>query len=327
MTYFFADPWALALLAAPLAYLAWYYGYYDRRRLAISLSYDPALFARAGRQRAWLRFVPQGLLLAAVALMILGLARPREAEGFRQTGTSARDIFLVFDVSKSMETPDMEPDRLTAARRVARQFVSRREDDRIGVIVFAQKAFTYVPLTLDRDFVRDQVSELTTGIMPNEGTALGPAIVTGVQRLRESEAAKIMVVVTDGAHNAGMPDPINAATLAAQYGIRIYAISVGREQYLEMLPFKGERVVETDLDEATLERAARITGGKFFKAADPKTLKTIFYYIDKEEQKRERQVVYKNIEERRQPFLIAAFACMLLAFGLKTLNLTNHLEG
>ena len=329
MKLYFEYPAVLLLLLLMPLYWLWYTGWYDPRRLYVALSYDPRKLLDLKKDWKWVRLAPNILIWSAGVMMILALARPREAEGLYDKTADGIDIMLLFDTSASMETEDMYPNRLTVAKQTATNFIDKSKNDRIGVAIFAQDAFAYVPLTLDHSFLQTQIKDLSTDLLPKEGTALGPAIGVGINRLRESKGtgAKVMILITDGVHNTGMIDPLNAAMLAAGFEYRIYPISIGKEEY-QTVEEKGEtRTVKTELDEETLQKIAQITGGRFFRADNPNTLQEALYTISKLEKSKQQEPQYKQIHDRYVPFLLVALFFLLAAYGLKYVGYYNTLEG
>lgn len=275
----FARPWALLLLlAVPLAAAAILL---ERRRAPRLRHPRAALLARSGRGLfAGIGFLPQALLAGALALAAVALARPQSRERrVEATSVEGIDIVIAFDLSTSMRAEDFAPqNRLHVAKEVLKEFVARRRTDRVGLVVFAGDAYTASPLTLDTGIVRALVDQLRFGVI-EDGTAIGNAIATGVNRLRESTTrSKAIVLLTDGDNNSGQVSPLEAAEMARSLGIRVFPILVG----------KGGRVpypVGTDLLGRTryerrefpvnpelLRRIAQVTGGAYASATDRESL-------------------------------------------------------
>jgi Ca-activated chloride channel family protein len=273
-----ARPFALLLLAAvPLALAALWL---ERRRAPRLRHPRAASLARAGSGlagRVW--WLPQALAVAALALTAVALARPRslvrEAEA---TSVEGIDIVIAFDLSTSMRAADLEPkDRVTAAREVLKEFIGRRKNDRIGLVVFAGDAFTECPLTLDHAMLRGLVDGLRVGAV-DDGTAIGNAIATAVNRLRESDArSKAVVLLTDGDNNAGQISPLEAAQAARAFGVRVFPILVGKGG---LVPYPvgdllGRTIYERrefPVNPDLLREIARITGGAYASATDRPSL-------------------------------------------------------
>ena len=270
-----ARPWALLLLLAlPLVVAALLL---DRGRAPRLRHPRAALIAAAGRglvARLW--WLPHALVLAALALAAVALARPQSRDREREKqSVEGIDIVVALDLSTSMLAADFQPrDRLTVAKQVLQDFIGRRRTDRIGLVVFAGDAYTQAPLTLDHGILRALVDKLRTGVI-EDGTAIGNAIATAVNRLRESDArSKVVILITDGDNNAGQISPREAAGLAKALGIRVFPILVGKGgvvPYPAGVDLFGRTVyqpVPIDVNPELLEEIARITGGEYANAGD-----------------------------------------------------------
>jgi len=275
LPYHLARPWALVLLAAiPLAVAALLL---ERRRAPRLRHPRAALLARSGAGWAaavW--WLPQALVIAALGLVVLALARPRSIEREAEpTAVEGIDIVIAFDLSTSMLALDFQPqDRITVAREVLKDFIGRRRTDRIGLVVFAHDAYTQCPLTLDHGILRTVVDGLRPGSI-EDGTAIGNALATAVNRLRESDAtSRTVVLITDGANNAGQIAPLEAARLAHAFGIRVFPILVGKGGLVPVPGggLFGPRYAEIPVDPELLQGIARITGGVYANATDRVTL-------------------------------------------------------
>ena len=256
---------------------------------------------------------------AALLLFIICLARPVLTNRERDYETKGVDIVISLDISGSMLAEDFKPEnRLAVAKEEAQKFILGRENDRIGLVVFARDAFTQCPLTLDYEILTSLSEQIQVGMIP-DGTAIGMGIATGVNRLRESDAkSKIIILITDGENNAGKIDPITAAELARTFGIKVYAIGVGRGGLVPFPindPLFGKRYVQAkvDIDEFTLKRVADITGGVFFRARDPQSLAEIYARINQLEKTELKVHEYMDYEELFPYFLIPA----LILLGLE----------
>ncbi len=268
------------------------------------------------------RFLPW-LRALAFGLFVFALARPQRVMSEREYQTKGVDIMLALDISGSMLAEDFKPEnRLVVAKQEATKFIHGRENDRIGLVIFARKAFTQCPLTLDYDVLIQLLNEIQIGMI-SDGTAIGMGIATAVNRLRDSEAkSKIMILMTDGANNAGNIDPITAAELAKTFGIKVYTICIGRGGLVPFPiqdPLFGKRYVQADveIDEGTLKRIADITGGLFFRARDTQALSEIYDRINQLEKTEVKVKEYRSYDELFAYFLISAlillFAEILLS--------------
>jgi Ca-activated chloride channel family protein len=306
----FKDPlfFSLFLLIPALWYLA------RRRRSAPALRFSTVPMVKpipASWRVAGMRFL--GVFrMGAFAFFIFALARPQAVSKEREVETKGVDIVLSLDISGSMLAEDFKPEnRMAVAKQEAKKFVRERENDRIGLVVFARDAYTQCPLTLDYDVLSFLIDEVHIGMIA-DGTAIGMGIATAVNRLRESDAkSKVIILITDGENNAGKIDPITAAELARTYGIKVYTIGVGRGGLVPFPindPLFGKRYVQAkvDVDEFTMKRIADITGGLFFRARDPQSLTEIYTRINELEQSEVKVKEYESFDELFHYFLIPA---------------------
>jgi Ca-activated chloride channel family protein len=307
-------PWALLLLLV-LPLVAW------RRRGAGAGA--AVLWVRSGdwgsRVGGAMLAVVAALPWLAAALAIAAIARPQQGLRLSETETRGVDIVLAIDISPSMMAEDFRPrNRLFVARQTAHDFIRERTHDRIGLVGFAATAFTQCPLTLDHDALLELLDGLDFGLA-EDGTAIGMALATSVARLRESRTpSKIIVLLTDGASNRGAIDPLTGADLARAYGIKVYAVLVGRGGMVPVPvddPVLGRRIemVQMDIDEPTLREIAKRTGGRFFRATEAEALPGIYAEIDRLERAPIRSVEYKEYRDLG-PLLLGA-AAALLALG------------
>ena len=275
--------WLVLLAALPLA---WWWAR-RRRREALVL---PALARTGDLPRTWrerLRWAPDALRAAAFLAMVLALARPQELAAGRPLTTSGVDIVLTIDASGSMKAEDFQPrNRLEVAKQAAIDFVEERPSDRLGLVTFAGQAVTQAPLTLDHQAVGNAIRRIEIGGL-TDGTAIGTALATAVNRLRASEArSKVVILLTDGVNNAGQIDPLTAARTAQALGVRVYTIGVGttgEAPYLLDDPRFGRRYVRVvvRIDEEVLREIASRTGGRYFRATDPEALSQVYAAIDR----------------------------------------------
>jgi Ca-activated chloride channel family protein len=248
---------------------------------------DIRIVKRAARtQRQRYRFLLTVLRIAAIILFVVAFARPRSGTEYQEVTSEGVDIMLLLDVSSSMQGEDFKPNnRLFVAKEEIKKFINKRLNDRIGLVVFARYAFTQCPLTTDYGVLLNFVDDVDFGLV-EDGTAIGMAIATAVNRLRQSESeSKIIVLLTDGDNNAGEIDPITAANLAATFDIKIYTIGVGKPGNV-MFPYQdpifGKRYVyqPTRIDEASLMEIADKTDGKYYRARSGEELEKIYDLID-----------------------------------------------
>ena len=265
------------------------------------------------------------IAVIAWALLVLAAARPERIGDELDVPVSGRNLMLAVDLSGSMDAKDFElgsrrVDRLTATKAVAGDFISRREGDRIGLILFGERAYLQVPLTLDRETVNTLLLEAFIGLA-GEKTAIGDAITLAVKRIHDqgSEAGEqVLILLTDGANTAGEIDPLKAAELAQQIGLRVYTIGIGAEQMVVSSITGGMRRVNpsADLDEETLTRIAELTGGRYFRAKDTAGLQEIYRLLDEMEPVAEPEAGFRPIKSLYYwplagSFVLAAFLALM----------------
>jgi len=261
------------------------------------------------------------LAIIAWLLLVLASARPERIGDELDVPVSGRNLMLAVDLSGSMDAKDFElggrrVDRLTATKAVASDFIGRREGDRIGLILFGERAYLQVPLTLDRETVKILLLEAFIGLA-GEKTAIGDAITLAVKRIYDQDAAgedQVLVLLTDGANTAGEVDPIKASELAAQIGLRIYTIGIGAEQMVVSSITGGMRRVNpsADLDEETLTQIAQQTGGRYFRAVDTAGLQEIYRLLDEIEPVAEPEAGFRPVKSLFYWPLGGAFCLVLL---------------
>jgi Ca-activated chloride channel family protein len=248
----------------------------------------------------------------ALALLIIALAQPRLTRSETKVTASGVDIVVALDMSGSMISEDFElgtrrVNRFNMARQVLKGFIDKRPNDRIGLVVFASQAFIATPLTLDHDFLMDHLDRLQIGVIDEKSTAIGSALSTAVNRLREVKSkSKIVILMTDGQNNAGKIAPLAAAEAAEALGVKVYTIGVGMRGQAPMPagrdPFTGEvryQLVPVDIDEDTLQKIADKTNGKYYRADNTAHFQAIYAEIDKLE-KTEKEV--KKFAQHRELF-------------------------
>lgn len=319
----FAWPWLLCAL--PLPWLVrWLLPPRRSASAALRVPYGTRIDAIATARGHSVQGRGPGVLAwLAWALLCLAAARPQQLGPAIAPPQMGRDLMLAVDLSGSMSEEDMElggdvVDRLTAAKAVLADFLDRRAGDRIGLLVFGDRAYALTPLTLDRDSVRDQLADSVVGLA-GRATAIGDAIGLAVKRLRAQPAGqRVVILLTDGVNTAGALTPAKAAELAESENVRVHTIAFGGEGGLSIFGFRlpmqggGE-----EIDEAGLQRIAQQTGGRFFRARDTESLAGIYAEIDRlEPVQRPGQSVRPRIERYAWP-LGGALALALLAFAVK----------
>ncbi len=281
----FAHPHILWLFLLFVPLIVWYLLKQRDSYATMALSSTSA-FARMPRTwKQYLRHLLFLLRLATIGCVIIILARPQERDSWRTSSTEGTDIVLALDVSSSMLARDFEPDRFGAAKEVAAKFISGREADNIGIVVFAGESLTGVPMTVDRAQLLSYLQNLGMNVL-EDGTAIGDGIATALNRLKEGKAkSKSIILLTDGSNNTGVVAPVTASEVAKELGVKIYTIGIGTNgnapypvrTLTGRIEFQPQPVV---IDEATLKSIADSTGGKYFRATGNRTLEEVFAEID-----------------------------------------------
>jgi len=312
-----ARPWFLALLPLVLV-VAWWRsrggpaaGRLRHPHLDLFGTGAPGARARAVRLLPWLSAL-------GVALLVGAAAGPRQAHRSEEVEGEGIDIVLALDISGSMLSLDFQPlDRLESAKGVIREFIAGRPHDQIGLVVFAARAFTQCPLTLDHPVLAGFLDEIRVGLV-DDGTAIGLGLATAVSRLQRSTSpSRTIILLTDGVNNVPTLEPETAARLAQTFGIRVHAVAIGRQG---LVPFPVEdpifgrrtRQIESKIDLDLLRRIAATTGGEMYQATDPQALQAIFRRIDELEKVRYRTTVSTWYRERMAWFAVPGLALLLL---------------
>jgi len=320
-----ANPyWLFALLLLPL--VAWLKGRRGRPAAFVYSSVGLAAgLTRARRSRAG-AFL-SALRWLALAVFIVALAQPRLMKSETKVTASGVDITVAIDMSGSMVSEDFEVrgervNRFNMARNCLRDFIDKRPNDRIGLVVFAAQAFIATPLTLDHDFLQDTLARLDIGVINADQTAIGDALTTSVNRLRELKSkSKIVILMTDGQNNSGTVAPLIAAQAAQALGIKVYTVGIGRQGTAPMPVFSnGQKVgyqdVPVDVDEDTLKQIAKMTGGKYYRADTTEHFQDIYRDIDKLEKTEMEIKKYSQFRELFPWFVAGGLAVLLLEIVL-----------
>ena len=313
----FEYPYLLGLLAVPLLLVARYLWVEIRdRRPHLRV---PDLDAWTAGGRSWLeivRHIPFALRIAALSLIIIAIARPRSTSQVEKVDTEGIDIIFAMDVSTSMLARDFTPDRLSAAKDIAIEFIAQRPTDRMGIVVFAGESYTQCPLTTDRATLINLMKEVQTDLI-EDGTAIGNGLATAAARLKDSDAkSRVVILLTDGVNNMGDIDPTLAAEISKTYGIRVYTIGVGANgtaPYPIKTPWGIElRNIPVEIDEPLLKEIADGTGGRYFRATDNTKLQEIYAEIGQMEKTRTTVDSFPVYKDLYKNYALAALACLLL---------------
>lgn len=326
---FFEYPHLLWLLVIP-ALLIVHYIYLELCGRRPHLRVSDIRYWKAGGKSvlSYLRHAPMLLRTVALSMIIIAIARPRSSSKMDKIDTEGIDIVLAMDVSTSMLARDFTPDRISAAKDIAIEFISQRPSDRIGIVVFAGESYTQCPLTTDRATLINLMKEIQTGLI-EDGTAIGNGLATAVARMQGSDAkSRVVILLTDGVNNRGEITPQTAADIAKTYGIRVYTIGVGANgtaPYPVITPWGVQmQDVEVEIDEDLLKGIAETTGGRYFRATDNTKLSEIYSEINKMEKARTTIDSFPVYKELFMDFALGALICLLLevvfnAFILKRL--------
>jgi Ca-activated chloride channel family protein len=262
------------------------------------------------------------LRLLAIGCLIIVLARPQTRDSWRTSKTEGTDMVIALDISSSMLARDFKPDRLEAAKKIAAKFINGRENDNMGLVVFAGEAFTGVPMTTDRATLTNYVNALNREML-EDGTAIGDGLATSINRIKEGKAkSKSIILLTDGSNNTGIVAPLTAAEIARKMGIKVYTIGVGTNgtaPYPQINMFGRIEYVPMPvvIDENTLKEIARVTGGKYFRATGNKVLSEIFDEIDKLEKTELDVRHFSHTEDCYMPWALLALGLFLLELILR----------
>ena len=260
-------------------------------------------------------------MLLAMVMIVIAIARPRSSEKMEKIDTEGIDIVFAMDVSTSMLARDFNPDRISAAKDIAIEFISQRPSDRMGIVIFAGEAFTQCPLTTDRATLINLMKEISTDLL-EDGTAIGNGLATAVARMKDSDAkSRVVILLTDGVNNCGEIAPETAAEIAKTYGIRVYTIGVGANgsaPYPVMTPWGVEiQKVKVEIDEKLLSQVAETTGGRYFRATDNTKLAEIYSEINKMEKARTTIDSFPVYKELFGTYALVALIALLAAFILQ----------
>lgn len=318
----FAYPLVLIGLAiVPLLWL-WYFMRFNKRSVQVHL---PTQGLATTVKPTFKLIAMHGLFIAktiALGLLIIAIARPQSSSSWQNVKAEGIDIILAMDISGSMLAKDLQPNRLEAAKKVAIDFIKRRTNDRIGLVIYAGQAYTQSPLTTDHSLVTHLMGELKNGII-EDGTAIGIGLATAVNRIKESKAkSKIIVLLTDGTNNTGEIPPLTAAEVAQKFGIKVYTIAIGTNGMAPMpymqsngqIAYQNQKV---SIDEITLKKIAKQTNGSYFRATDNESLIDIYTQIDTLEKTEIDVKEFRKKNERFYPWAIMASILLFLTYLLQ----------
>lgn len=318
----FAHPYILWLLLLIVPIVAWYI--WKQRSLHATLALSTTMpFAHLPRTwKQYMRHVVFALRVATLGCLIVIMARPQLRDNWRTTSTEGTDIVIALDVSSSMMARDFKPDRFEAAKEVAAKFIAGRENDNIGIVIFAGESLTGMPMTVDRAQLLQYLQGLNMNVL-EDGTAIGDGIATALNRLKEGKAkSKSIILLTDGSNNTGVVAPLTATDVAKELGVKIYTIGVGTngmapyptQTLTGRIEFTPQQVV---IDEATLRTIADKTGGQYFRATGNRVLADVFEKIDALEKTRMDVRHFSHTEDDYMVWAWIAFACFAASLVLR----------
>jgi Ca-activated chloride channel homolog len=317
----FALPWYFIFLLLLPVLIWWEFKGKSRQQPSFRLT---SLTGIKGLKPTWrVRFRPVLIVLRSIAFiaLVVALARPQSSNVSESVDSDGIDIVLSVDVSGSMMAEDLKPNRIEAAKQVANDFVDKRANDRIGLVIFSGESFTQCPITIDHNIVKEQIDAMKSGML-QDGTAIGMGLATAVDRLRNSKAkSKIIILLTDGVNNTGLIDPSTALEIAKAYKLRVYCIGVGSRgeaPYPVQTPTGIQKqMVPVEIDEALLKNIATQTGGKYFRATSNNSLASVYKEIDQLEKSKVEVSSFKHFTDLFLPFALLALFCFSLEMLLR----------
>lgn len=321
----FQQPAFLALLLLPLAWAVWYVWWQRPNALRLRLSHL-SREARPRRHNLWM-LLPRGLLLLGILSAVVALSRPQRTNAYIEEVASGINVMLALDISESMETRDLRPSRLAAAKNFGLDFLATLREDRCGLAVFAEGAYAYAPLTLDKQYLSTLLKGAETSLLPKQGTALGDVIGVCINRLRASQSrGGAIVLLTDGAGNTGRMPARSAADAAHQHGIRIYPVGFGQDTVRQRTARGGTQTVRTELNAKLLQEIAQRTGGAFLDGRSPEVLERLSRELDGIEKSIVGKRRRRRVVELYPWFVGGAAVSLCLALVLMGLGIYHPLE-
>ena len=324
----FANPTYLYLLLLLVPLIGWYIYKLHKSQASLQVSSSEA-FQLPGTSswKVYMRHLPFVLRMLAIALLIVVLARPQSTNSWQNSSTEGIDIVMAMDISTSMLAEDLKPNRLEAAKDVAASFINGRQNDNIGLVVFAAESSTQCPLTIDQGVLMNLFKDIQPGII-QDGTAIGLGLANAVSRIKDSQAkSKVIILLTDGVNNTGEIAPVTAAEIAKTFGIRVYTIGVGTQgeaPYPIPTAFGVQyQNVPVEIDEQVLKQIASTTGGQYFRATDNSSLKEIYSEIDQLEKTKISVQEFSKKQEEYKNWALLVFALLLIEVLLRNTVLRN----
>ena len=322
----FANKEYFLLLLLLIPYLLWYFLFRRKTEPTMRMSDTNAYRFAPKSWRMWLLHVPMVLRMLTFTLIVTAMARPQVHNSLETKTVEGIDIMISMDVSTSMLLQDISPNRLEAAKKTAAEFVAKRENDNIGLTIFAGEAFTQCPMTVEHSTLLTLLHNVRTDIAASglieDGTAIGMGLATSLTKLQNSKAkSRVVILLTDGTNNMGDISPATAAEMAKSMGVRVYTIAVGTDKVTTMPNIVAGTVqyvpIKSEIDERALKEIAATTNGNFYRATNSDDLRRIYNDIDKLEKSKLYKKIQSETHEGYQPFVIAAIIALLLEMLLR----------
>lgn len=312
----------LFLLFVPL--IAWWVWSHRKANPSMRISSTSAFRGLPVSRKVWIMHLTFVLKLAALSCLIIILCRPQTYDRWAESETNGTDIVLSIDISASMLSRDLQPNRLEAAKAVAADFVAKRESDNIGIVIFSGEGFTLLPMTTQQSMLVNTIREIDIHMLDADGTAIGDGIATAINRIDGGKAkSKSIILLTDGTNNSGIIAPLTAAEIAQQKGIRVYTIGIGTHG-TALTPYgvgyDGEllyKPMPVTIDEPTLKKIAEMTGGKYFRATDNNVLTEVFNEIEKLEKTKIDTKSFTQTQDNYMPWAWALLIVVMITFILE----------
>ena len=312
----------LFLLFVPL--IAWWVWSHRKANPSMRISSTSAFRGLPVSRKVWIMHLTFVLKLAALSCLIIILCRPQTYDRWAESETNGTDIVLSIDISASMLSRDLQPNRLEAAKAVAADFVAKRESDNIGIVIFSGEGFTLLPMTTQQSMLVNTIREIDIHMLDADGTAIGDGIATAINRIDGGKAkSKSIILLTDGTNNSGIIAPLTAAEIAQQKGIRVYTIGIGTHG-TALTPYgvgyDGEllyKPMPVTIDEPTLKKIAEMTGGKYYRATDNNVLTEVFNEIEKLEKTKIDTKSFTQTQDNYMPWAWALLIVVMITFILE----------
>ncbi len=324
VTYVHPSYFYLLLLLIPI--IAWYIWKNGKTSPSLRMSTTETIKGIKKSYKVYLLHLPFIFRILALTALVFALARPQSSDNLSNKNVEGINIVMSLDISESMRAEDLKPTRLDAAKKIGAEFIMNRPNDNIGLVVFAGESFTQSPLTTDKTALVSLLNNVSDDMMEDKGTAIGLGIANAVNRIKDVDApSKVIILLTDGSNNRGEIDPLTAADLAATYKVRVYTIGVGTNAPQAPIRINGQRMMmPVDIDEGTLQEIAKKTGGRYYRATNNESLKSIYQEIDQLEKTKIQVTEYCKKNEEYLPWALFALSMLILEIVLRK-TLLRHI--